>query len=85
MREGRKTVSQAGAWRLRQLSPPVRHLRTPVVLTVIVVRIGPPQIQPNQQRTRPETGGRSGAGGRARPGPAVRPVLTEKCLRDGRL
>ena len=28
-----------------------------------------------------ETGG---GGGRARPGPSVRPVLTQKCLRDGR-
>jgi len=77
MGEGRKTVSQAGARRLSQLSPRVRHLRTPVVLTVIVVRCGSPQIQLNQQRTRPETGGRSGAGG-AGPGRArqsVQPLL----------
>jgi len=63
MGKGRKTVSRAGARTFGQLSSPVRHLRAPIILTVVVVRCGSPQIQLNQQRTRFETGDRSGAGG----------------------
>ena len=73
MRKGRKTVSRAGARRFRQLSSPVRHLRAPIILTVVVVRCGSPQIQLNQQRTRLETGDRSGAWG-AGPGRARQSV-----------
>jgi len=45
----------------------------PIILTVVVVRCGPPQTELNQQRTRPETGGWSGAGG-AGPGGAWQSV-----------
>jgi len=86
MRKGRKTVSRAGARRFRQLSSPVRHLRAPIILTVVVVRCGSPQIQLNQQRTRLETGDRSGAGG-AGPGRArqfVQSSLKKVSRRTGR-
>ena len=52
---------------IQQLSSLVRHLQAPIILKVVVVHCGSPQIELNQQRSRPETGDRSGAGG-AEPG-----------------
>jgi len=54
--KGRKTVSRAGAGRLGQLSlpdvsPPVRHLRAPIILTLPLV--------PNMQRNPGEKEGRN--------------------------